>query len=135
MAYLCPVIADRFGQLPEFPPEPRLRPDCSGARPSCQGQRSRPVLLTSGERHPRPLGVAGVADPGRVAPLDAGSMVRLPHRTLADWTPDERDVDAWLARWAADGSAPEHAWGGTGTIVGGRTSVRWAMIEKAPSEG
>ena len=46
-------------------------------------------------------------------------MVRLPRRTLADWTPDAGDVDAWLARWAEAGWKPEHPWGGTDTAVNG----------------
>ncbi len=46
-------------------------------------------------------------------------MVRLPRRTLADWTPDAGDVDAWLARWAEAGWKPEHPWGGTDTVVNG----------------
>jgi hypothetical protein len=39
-------------------------------------------------------------------------MVRFPHRTVADWTPDDGDVDAWLASWGDTGGVPEYPWGG-----------------------
>lgn len=55
-------------------------------------------------------------------------MLKLPRRTLADWTPGDGDVDAWLASWAEDGWVPEHPWGGTQTFVHGRPVTRWAMI-------
>lgn len=56
----------------------------------------------------------------------------LPRRTLADWTSDEGDVDAWLAQWAAAGWVPEHTWGGIDVVVNGRTVRRRAMIATTP---
>jgi len=40
-------------------------------------------------------------------------MLKLPGRTLADWTSEAGDVDESLARWAAAGWVPEHRWDGT----------------------
>lgn len=55
-------------------------------------------------------------------------MVKVTPRTLADWTPDDGDLDAWLSEWAAAGWVPEYTWGGTEVVVNGRSLVRWAMI-------
>ena len=55
-------------------------------------------------------------------------MFRLPRRTLADWTPEEGDVGAWLAAWAAGGWVPEYAHGGLDVVVNGRMVRRFAMI-------
>ncbi len=56
-------------------------------------------------------------------------MLKLPGRTLADWTSEAGDVDEWLARWAAAGWVPEHRWDGTPVTIDGRQMTRWAMIQ------
>lgn len=55
-------------------------------------------------------------------------MVKVTPRTLADWTPEAREVDAWLEQWAAAGWVPEYTWSGTLVVVNGRTVHRFAMI-------
>ncbi len=59
-------------------------------------------------------------------------MLKLPGRTLADWTP-EAGGDDWLARWQAAGWVPEHSWGGTRVVIDGRKLTRWAMIKTEPA--
>jgi hypothetical protein len=55
-------------------------------------------------------------------------MLKLPSRTLADWTPDVGLIEDWLARWEAAGWVPEHPWGGVEVVIDGREVIRWAMI-------
>ncbi len=59
-------------------------------------------------------------------------MVKVTPRSLADWTPEDGVVDAWLQEWAAVAWVPEYTWGGVETSLGGRRIVRWAMIAATP---
>ena len=54
---------------------------------------------------------------------------RLPRRRLVDWTPDQGDGTAWLAKLAEEGWVPEHRTG-SDTVVNGRRRIRFAMIER-----
>jgi hypothetical protein len=54
---------------------------------------------------------------------------RLPRRRLIDWTPEDGDGEAWLARLADEGWVPEHRTG-SDTVVNGRRVRRFAMIER-----
>ena len=53
-------------------------------------------------------------------------------RTLADWTPDAGDVDAWLAEWAGVGWVRIRL-GRRRASLGGQQDRRWAMILREPA--
>jgi hypothetical protein len=61
------------------------------------------------------------------------TLQRLPRRRLVDWTPDQGDGDAWLARLEAEGWVPEHRTGAD-VVINGRPVRRFAMIRREHDE-
>ncbi|NUS54752.1 MAG: hypothetical protein HOV66_07800 [Streptomycetaceae bacterium] len=53
----------------------------------------------------------------------------LPRRRLVDWTPEDGDGEAWLARLAEEGWVPEHR-SGSDSVINGRKVRRFAMIQR-----